>query len=276
MTTLTLSPCLMIPVTKSHSAMPLPLSLHSEPTVAHCYRASLSPSQATWVTSKLYSPVSLLFMSACMTQPYQFSQNFDLVILFSAQNHFLLFFFCSHHYSYLGWLPVHQCEHTYLSWPGFDHTSSGRPSLISPLNSIWLVYTSHLPFSPVLWVFSFVSAVERQVIFPGFKECVLPSLTFIHGKHFIDISILCLGLAPLPSSRVTTCPWHCQERLAGLTWLWPMFCASFHPNNHLCSERTMKWHWAACKGMQPPEVRTGFFSFKAEQRWWQTLAMRNL
>lgn len=92
MTTLTLSPCLMIPVTKSHSAMPLPLSLHSEPTVAHCYRASLSPSQATWVTSKLYSPVSLLFMSACMTQPYQFSQNFDLVILFSAQNHFLLFF----------------------------------------------------------------------------------------------------------------------------------------------------------------------------------------
>lgn len=117
-------------VSFTNSSLPFPLLPpgHSE--------LQYLPAQITPVSTDLFLvSVFLLLVSACTTQPYQFSENFNLVISFFAQNHFLLSFFCSHHPSYLKWLPVYPCKLTYISRPHSDDTASGRPSLISPLNS---------------------------------------------------------------------------------------------------------------------------------------------
>lgn len=75
-------------------------------------------------------------------QPSQSSQNFNLVIAVSAQTLSYLLF-CSHRPSYLRRLAAHPWTPTHLSGPGSDHTSSGRMSLISPLNSSLACLSHH-------------------------------------------------------------------------------------------------------------------------------------
>lgn len=95
----------------------------------------------------------------------------------------------------------------------------------------------------------------------------LASLIFIHGKHFIYISVLFSGIAPLTSSRVTTYSQYCLlPRAIGFPNLILAYTLCLFPSkDHLCFERRLEWPWVACKGMQPTEVRTEF-SFHLEQR----------
>lgn len=200
--------------------MPLSSFLPSLLLTPWC-RASLLLSQATPVSSELvWFLVSLLLVSACNVQPCHFPQNFNLVLSFSAQKHFLLLLCCSHHPSYLMWLPAHPCKPAHLCILCSNHTSLETPSLILPLNSnlICLYHTLDI------WSIPLGVAVHACCwTCLRFKGYVVSCLIFVNGKHFIFIWILFLGLAFLPSSRVTTHSQHYfQEALACLIWLWPM------------------------------------------------------
>lgn len=43
-----------------------------------------------------------------------------------------------------------------------------------------------------------------------------------------------------------------------------MLYAFLVSKHHLCFEKRLEWHWLTCKGLQPPEVKTGFY-FHLEQ-----------
>lgn len=129
------------------------------PLLPRWCRASLPLSQATPGTWELFLfPISLLFVSAYTIQLYPFSQNFN-PSYHSPLRTIYYFRFFAHILppTWGGFLTIHVNLNLIQITPPL-----GGPPWSLLWTPIWLVYTTHLAFSPFPWVLPIVSAVEHR------------------------------------------------------------------------------------------------------------------